>query len=104
MGARGKSAICADVDISFICKRLRLIRQLKGLTVEAIAQKVGVSKQYVGAVECGVIPSLRYLVKFSREFDVSPNVIFCRDDNFEKKLKEIEKLKLEAFKDFVSGV
>ena len=104
MGARGKSAICADVDISFICKRLRLIRQLKGLTVEAIAQKVGVSKQYVGAVEFGVIPSLRYLVKFSREFDVSPNVIFCRDDNFEKKLKEIEKLKLEAFKDFVSGV
>lgn len=102
--ARGKSAICADVDISFIGKRLRLIREMKGLTAEAIAQKTGVSKQYVHAVEFGVMPSLRYLIKFSREFDVAPNVIFCHDDNFEKKLKEIEKLKLEAFKGFVSGV
>lgn len=102
--AMGKSAICADVDISFIGKRLRLIRELKGLTVEAIAQKIGVRKQYVSAVEFGVIPSLRYLIKFSREFDVSPNIIFGYDDNFEKKLKEIEKLKLEAFKCFISGV
>lgn len=100
----GKSAVCKDIDVSFIGKRLRLIRELKGLTVEAIAQKTGVSKQYVGAIEVGVIPSLRYLIKFSREFNVSPNIIFCHDDNFEKKLKEIEKLKLEAFKDFVSGV
>ena len=51
-----------------------------------------------------MIPSLRYLVKFSREFDVAPNVIFCYDKSFEKKMEEIEKLKLEAFKDFVSGV
>lgn len=98
----GRSAICKDVDISFIGKRLRLIRELKGLTVEAIAEKIGVRKQYVGAVEFGVIPSLRYLIKFSRELDVSPNIIFGYDDNFEKKIKEIEKLKLEAFKDFIS--
>ena len=102
--ARGKSAICADVDISFIGKRLRLIRKLKGLTVEAVAQKTGVSKQYVSAIECSAIPSLRYLIKFSREFDVSPNIIFGYDDNFERKLKEIERLKIEAFKGFVSGV
>lgn len=100
--AMGKSAICADVDISFIGKRLRLIRELKGLTVEAIAQKTGVSKQYVSGTECSVIPSLRYLIKFSRELDVSPNIIFGYDDNFEEKLKEIEKLKLEAFKGFIS--
>ena len=100
----GKSAICKDIDISFIGKRLRLIRELKGLTAEAIAQKIGVRKQYVGAIEFGAIPSLRYLIKFSRELDVSPNIIFGYDDNFEKKLKEIEKLKLEAFKGFISGV
>ena len=104
MGARGKTAICTDVDIRFIGNRLRLIRELKDLSTEDVAHIIGVSKQYVNAVENGVIPSLRYLIKFSREFDVAPNVIFCYDKNFEKKIEEIEKLKVEAFKGFVSGV
>ena len=104
MGARGKSAICADVDIRLIGNRLRLIRELKDLSTEDVARIIGVSKQYVNSIETGVIPSLRYLIKFSREFDVAPNVIFCYDKNFEKKMKEIERLKIEAFKGFVSGV
>ena len=104
MGARGKSAVCADVDIRFIGNRLRLIRELKDLSTEDVARVIGVSKQYVNSVETGVIPSLRYLIRFSREFDVAPNVIFCYDKNFEKKIEEIEKLKVEAFKGFASGV
>ena len=104
MSERGKSAICADVDIRFIGNRLRLIRKLKDLRTEDAAHIIGVSNQYVNAVETGVIPSLRYLIKFSREFDVAPNVIFCYDKNFEKKMKEIERMKIEAFKGFVSVV
>jgi len=54
-----------------ICKRIKKYRNDKGLTQEDLAEKVGVSRVYIGYVEQGRnTPSLEVLEKIAKSFKV----------------------------------
>jgi len=54
-----------------ICKRIKKIRNEKGLTQEDLAEKVGVSRVYIGYVEQGRnTPSLEILEKIAKALKV----------------------------------
>lgn len=54
-----------------ICKRIRKYRHEAGLTQESLAEKVGVSRVYIGYVEQGRnTPTLDVLEKISRALKV----------------------------------
>lgn len=55
-----------------ICKRIKKYRSDKGLTQEDLAEKVGVSRVYIGYVEQGRnTPSLETLEKIAKSLKVS---------------------------------
>ncbi len=55
-----------------ICKRIKKYRNEKGLTQEDLAEKVGVSRVYIGYVEQGRnTPSLEVLEKIAKALKVS---------------------------------
>ncbi len=54
-----------------ICKRIKKYRHEAGLTQEDLAEKIGVSRVYVGYVEQGRnTPSLEVLEKIAKSFKV----------------------------------
>lgn len=54
-----------------ICKRIKKYRNERGLTQEDLAEKVGVSRVYIGYVEQGRnTPSLEILEKISKALKV----------------------------------
>lgn len=54
-----------------ICKRIKKYRNERGLTQEDLAEKVGVSRVYIGYVEQGRnTPSLEILEKISKTLKV----------------------------------
>ena len=60
-----------------ICKRIRKYRHEIGLTQEELAEKVGVSRVYIGYVEQGRnTPSLEILEKIAKSLKVSLRDIF----------------------------
>jgi len=55
-----------------ICKRIKKYRSDRGFTQEDLAEKVGVSRVYIGYVEQGRnTPSLEILEKIARSLKVS---------------------------------
>lgn len=55
-----------------ICKKIKKYRSEKGMTQEDLAEKVGVSRVYIGYVEQGRnTPSLEILEKIARALSVS---------------------------------
>lgn len=55
-----------------ICKRIKKYRSERGLTQEELAEKVGVSRVYIGYVEQGRnTPSLEILEKITKALKVS---------------------------------
>jgi len=60
-----------------IRNRIREIRLGRGLTQEALAQSVGVSRQSINSIERGrYTPSLALALKFARAFDCSTDELF----------------------------
>lgn len=54
-----------------ICKRIKEFRSKKGFTQEDLAEKVGVSRVYIGYVEQGRnTPSLEILEKISKSLGI----------------------------------
>ena len=57
--------------------RVREIRLESGLTQEALAQSVGVSRQSINSIERGrYTPSLALALRFARAFDCSTDELF----------------------------
>lgn len=59
-------------------KRLREQRQLKGYTIEELAEKSGISTNYLGDVERGKkFASLETFQKLAAALDISADVLLC---------------------------
>ena len=84
-------SLVSEERLSSIGGRIRIIRNIKGLTIEQLAQKLGVSKQYIAACECSLgtitVPSL---MAISDALGVTPNVILGYDSRLNEYLAERE--------------
>lgn len=65
-----------DALISF-GKRMRQLREARGLSQEAFAEKCGLHRTYVGGIERGERNvSLKNIVLVAKALDVSPSALF----------------------------
>ncbi len=59
--------------------KIQKLRRKMGLTQEELAEKLGISRVYMGYIEQGrENPSLRLLIKLSRKFGVKIEELFHR--------------------------
>ena len=69
-----------------IGKRLRKLRQAKGLSQADIEKRVGLLRSYVSRVESGyTVPSLSTLEKFAKAVEVEPYQLLFEERNSPKK-------------------
>ena len=92
MRGKGKlRKLVSEERLAQIGMRVRTLRKNKGLTIEQLAQKLGVTKQYVASCESSLglitVPSL---MAIADALGVSPNVILGYDDRFNKYIEELE--------------
>src|SRR5688572_31504818 len=67
-----------------LAARLRLLRQKKGLTLEALAEKTGTTKGFLSQVERGSkAPSISTLMRIAETLDVTVADLFARRDQRE---------------------
>ncbi len=60
-----------------ICKKIKKLRNDKGFTQEDLAEKVGVSRVYIGYVEQGRnTPSLEILEKIAKSLGITMSELF----------------------------
>lgn len=63
-----------QVDYKAFGKRVCFYRHFSGATQAKLAEAIGVTEQFIGAIERGVsIPSLQTLISLSYALNVSPN-------------------------------
>lgn len=92
MSGKGKlRKLVSEERLTQIGMRIRTLRKNKGLTIEQLAQKLDVTKQYIASCESnlGVI-TVPSLMAISDALGVSPNVILGYDDRFNKYIEELE--------------
>lgn len=67
-----------DVSIyKSIGKRIKELRELNGLTQEKLAEKTGLSLDYIGKIEVNINkPGLKTLIKISRALNIHIKEIF----------------------------
>lgn len=81
------------MDVKFQ-ERIRNLRLAKGLTMDELANEIGVTKSRVNMWEnAGSVPKEDILIKLSRFFDVSVDYLLGNDD---MEGKEPENVKLEV--------
>lgn len=63
-----------DVNYRIIGLHISTYRHRLNLTQDQLAEKAGLSKQFIGNIECGkAIPSLKTLLSLCDALDVTPN-------------------------------
>lgn len=66
------------MDFSSIGKNIRKYRKQRGLTLEALAEKVGLSTNYVGALERGEKAlALKTLINIVDALDITADMVLC---------------------------
>lgn len=61
---------------------LKVQRAIKNLTQAALAERIGVSRQTINAIESqNYVPSTKLALKIAREFNLSVNDIFALDES-----------------------
>jgi transcriptional regulator with XRE-family HTH domain len=61
-------------------KRIKYLREEKGITQEQLAEKVGLSLDFIGKIEVAISkPSVDTLIKIIKALDVEPFEIFKFD-------------------------
>lgn len=66
------------MDFSSIGKNIRKYRKQRGLTLEALAEKVGLSTNYVGALERGEKAlALKTLISIVDVLDITADMVLC---------------------------
>ena len=64
-----------------IAENIRILRRVKGITQEKLAEKLEVSGSYIGYLERGKkIPSLHLLAKIADVFQVTPALLLTATD------------------------
>lgn len=73
--------LTGSTEAAIVKNKLKVYRATKDLTQEQLAQKVGISRQTVIAIEYNkYLPSLRLAFRFARLFNVSVEDIFEYDE------------------------
>lgn len=66
-----------DVIYKLLGKRIKLLREKKGLTQEKLAEKAGLSLDFVGKIEVNINkPGLKSLIKIANALDVELKELF----------------------------
>ncbi len=61
-------------------EKLKALREVRGLTQQQVAQRVGISKAMISAYEtASKAPSIEVLIRLSRLFGVSVDYLVCVD-------------------------
>ena len=81
-------------------KRIKIVRQLSGLTQDQLAEQVGLSPKYISGIERGVEnPTMDILIRLAKMLGVEPYDLFLfgESEESEKALRKgIEKMVREA--------
>ena len=68
-----------ELDMKVIGQRVRTARKAAGLTVEKLAERIGVANESLAHIECGARkPSLALLITIANELDVSMDYLTGR--------------------------
>ncbi len=68
---------------------IRRYRELRGMTLQELARKTGISKSAIAAIETGVhSPSILTLCKLARGLGVSPKELFSYEDKVTRESME----------------
>jgi transcriptional regulator with XRE-family HTH domain len=66
-----------DVIYKSIGKRIKYLRERKGLTQEKLAEKAGLSLDFIGKIEVSINkPGLKSLIKIAKALDVHLKELF----------------------------
>jgi transcriptional regulator with XRE-family HTH domain len=69
-------------------KRIRVLRQAKGLSLSDIEKRSGLLRSYVSRVEGGyTAPSRQTLEKFAKALEVEPNQLLFEDQKSPRKIE-----------------
>lgn len=96
----GKRKVFTEVDeakVIGIGKRVKIVREYRGLTLEEFGKKLGCTKQFVNQFESKQCMSIGTLVAVCRVLEVTPNTLLGYDTKLEKFLDEVEKAKAKFF-------
>lgn len=75
-----------ELDFQTIGKNIQSERQKKGITQEAMAEALGISKAYVSQIETGVKhASITNYVAIAHELEISLDVMLCVDPERKKR-------------------
>ncbi len=70
-----------DEIYKLIGKRIKYLRESKGMTQEKLAEKSGLSLDYVGKIEVNINnPGLKSLIKIAKALDVDVYKLFMPED------------------------
>ena len=84
--------LAAEIKVKQVGSNVRYIRNLRGMTMEQFAKKLGVTKQCVSMYECGNGVSLGTLLALCDALDVTPNVLLGYDKRISEFIDEIESI------------
>ena len=99
-----KRKIYAEVDekrLRGIGKKIKMIREYKGLTVDQFGKKLGCSKQFAHYIEGTDNMTLSTLIAVCRVLEVTPNTLLGYDAELENFMREIETVKENFFSKYV---
>ena len=99
-----KRKIYAEVDekkLHGIGKKIKTIREYKGLTIEQFGKKLGCSKQFAHYLGGTDNMTLCTLIAICRVFEVTPNTLLGYDAELENFMREIETVKENFFSKYV---
>lgn len=96
-------------------KRMKTVRQRRGLTQEGLAEKVGLSSKYISGIERGVEnPTMDNLIRLAKVLEVEPYELFLFGESedsekalrkgLEKMLREADREKLQLYFDVMRKV
>ena len=78
--------------VNLLGKRIKEVRKSKGLTQDALSEKIGIDSKHLSRIECGKNrPSIELLYKISAVLNIEPYLIFQNKHLQEKDelIKEI---------------
>jgi transcriptional regulator with XRE-family HTH domain len=98
-----------------IGKRIKIVRQQKGLTQDEFAEQVGLSSKYISGIERGVEnPTMDTLLRLAKVLGVQPYDLFLFGESeesekvlrkgIEKMVREADRAKLQLYFDVMRKV
>ena len=96
--------IHAEVDekkLDGLGKKIKMVREFKGLTLEEFGKKLGFSRQYAQYLENANNMTLSSLIAICRVLEVTPNALLGYDAELENFMREIETAKEKIFSKYM---